>query len=166
MRGAVEIDQAFFGGRGPKRAAYAAKVKHRLPSKKVMVVGLLEREGRVYTRIISHADKDTLMPIIHMVLEPGTLVLTDKWRAYGDLGIEGYEHRQVDHSAEFKDRNKDHIGSIEAFWSFAKRRLAKFNGVSKRTLPLHIKECEWRFNMGNKDNVLKALKSMLSRRKV
>jgi transposase len=37
-----------------------------------------------------------------------------------------------------------HINGVEAFWSLAKRRLAKFNGTL-RNFELHIKECEWRF---------------------
>lgn len=36
--------------------------------------------------------------------------------------------------------------------SFAKRRLQKFNGVPARTLYLHLKESEYRFN--NRDNNL------------
>jgi len=38
-----------------------------------------------------------------------------------------------------------HINGIEAFWSFTKRRLAKFNGV-KKLFPLPLKECEWRYH--------------------
>jgi transposase len=37
------------------------------------------------------------------------------------------------------------------YWSFAKRRLQKFNGVSKETFYLHLKECEWRFNNRSKN---------------
>jgi len=42
-------------------------------------------------------------------------------------------------------RGRAHINGIEAFWSFTKRRLAKFNGV-KTNFDLHLKECEWRYN--------------------
>lgn len=38
------------------------------------------------------------------------------------------------------------INGIESFWSFAKRRLAKFNGVPEHTIYLHLKETEFRFN--------------------
>ncbi len=38
------------------------------------------------------------------------------------------------------------MNGIENFWSFVKRRLAKFNGVSRRTFLLHLKECEFRYN--------------------
>jgi transposase-like protein len=33
---------------------------------------------------------------------------------------------------------------MEAYWSFCKRRLAKFNGV-KSYFALHLKESEWRY---------------------
>ncbi|TXI21683.1 MAG: IS1595 family transposase, partial [Nitrosomonas sp.] len=36
------------------------------------------------------------------------------------------------------------INGIESFWSFTKRRLAKFNGVSVN-FELHLKESEWRW---------------------
>ncbi|MCB1329858.1 MAG: IS1595 family transposase, partial [Maritimibacter sp.] len=36
-----------------------------------------------------------------------------------------------------------HINGIESFWSFTKRRLAKFNGT-RANFELHLKECEWR----------------------
>lgn len=40
----------------------------------------------------------------------------------------GYNHyRLLFHENEFV-RGKSHVNGIESFWSFAKRRLAKFNG--------------------------------------
>lgn len=41
-----------------------------------------------------------------------------------------------------------------------KRRLAKFNGVSRKTFPLHLKECELRYNF--KGDILKILKVIIS----
>ena len=46
---------------------------------------------------------------------------------------------------------KNHINGIESFWSFAKRRLSKFHGISKTTFNLHLKECEFRFNNRSKN---------------
>jgi transposase len=37
-----------------------------------------------------------------------------------------------------------HINGIESFWSFIKRRLAKFNGTSG-PFELHLKDGEWRW---------------------
>ena len=40
--------------------------------------------------------------------------------------------------------NQSFLNGIESFWSFTKRRLAKFNGVSVN-FELHLKESEWRW---------------------
>jgi transposase-like protein len=52
----------------------------------------------------------------------------------------------VFHSHNEFARGKSHVNGIECFWSFAKRRLTKFNGVSNESFILHLKECEFRFN--------------------
>ena len=49
---------------------------------------------------------------------------------------------------------------IESFWSFAKRRLAKFNGLTDDKFFLHLKECEFRLNHRNENLEQKALKIM------
>jgi len=54
---------------------------------------------------------------------------------------------RVFHSQNEFARGKCHVNGIESFWSFAKRRLAQFNGLSDQTFYLHLKECEWRFNL-------------------
>jgi len=41
---------------------------------------------------------------------------------------------------------KTPVYGIEAFWSLAKRRLAKFNGIASHKFNLYLKECEFRFN--------------------
>ena len=48
-------------------------------------------------------------------------------------------------------RGKCHVNGIDSFWSFAKRRLAQFNGLAEQTLYLHLKECEFRFNNRHAD---------------
>ena len=68
----------------------------------------------------------------------------DGWRGYNGLVDVGYsKHFRVYHGDnEFANGNR-HINGIESFWSYAKRRLIKFNGVSKRTFYLHLKETEF-----------------------
>lgn len=155
--GEVEIDESSFGGRGRKRTAAEKKHKIRSENTKVIVMGILQRGGEIYTHIVKRVDRKTLLPIIHLVVEPGTTIYTDKWRSYDILKTEDYTHEQINHAESFSGKNGVHINSIESFWSFAKRRLSKFNGMSRHTLPLHIKECEFRYN--HKD-LLKALKKV------
>lgn len=58
----------------------------------------------------------------------------------------GYsKHFRASHSDnEFARDGHCHINGIESFWSFTKRWLAKFNGVSVN-FELHLKESEWRW---------------------
>ena len=49
------------------------------------------------------------------------------------------------HGANEFARRQFHINGIESFWSFCKRRLAKFNGISKQCFDYHLKETEWRW---------------------
>ena len=64
---------------------------------------------------------------------------------YNGLVDVGYSrHFRVSHgNHELSGMATCHINGIESFWSFAKRRLAKFNGVSV-SLELHLKASQWR----------------------
>jgi hypothetical protein len=46
---------------------------------------------------------------------------------------------------------KVYINGIEGFWSYAKERLLKFNGVSKDNFIYYLKELEFRYNL--RDNI-------------
>ena len=61
------------------------------------------------------------------------------------------KHFRVKHKENQLAVRSNHINGIEAFWSFAKRRLSKFNGIHHHTFYLHLKECEFRFNHRNQD---------------
>jgi transposase-like protein len=83
---------------------------------------------------------------------PEVVIHSDGWLGYDRLVDVGYsKHFRVKHSTNEFVVGSHHINGIESFWSFAKRRLQKFNGVPSQTFYLHfkelaLKECEWRFN--------------------
>lgn len=56
-----------------------------------------------------------------------------------------------------RGRGKNHVNGIESFWSFAKRRLAKFNGIASYKFNLYLKECKFRFNYRNHNLYVKLL---------
>lgn len=139
--GEVEADESYFGARRVRGK------RGRGASGKTIVFGLLKRDGKVYTEIVADCKKATLQAIIrgHVSLE--AVIHTDAWRGYDGLVDVGYaKHYRVNHAQNEFARGAHHINGIESFWSYAKRRLQKFNGVSHRTFYLHLKECEWRFN--------------------
>ena len=76
------------------------------------------------------------------------MIHTDDWKAYDSLILNGYNHYRVFHHENEFARGKSHINGIECFWSYPKRRLAKFNGLTDSKSTLHLKETECRFNHG------------------
>jgi transposase-like protein len=141
--GIVELDESFFGptrvrGRpGPRKRGRGTT--------KQPVFGIYERNGRIYTELVSNCSALTLQKIIRGRVSPDSVILTDGWRGYDGLVDVGFDkHLRINKSKHFVSKGV-HINGIEAFWSFTKRRLAKFNGV-KKNFELHLKECEWRYN--------------------
>lgn len=163
IAGTLEIDESLFGPRGvrgkPGRGA----------SGKTIVFGILKRGGRIYTegdrgRSRPNCTKKTLQAIIRGRVEPGSVVHTDGWRAYDGLVDVGYgKHYRVRHNEGEYALGTNHINGIESFWSYAKRRMAQFNGVPARTFLLHLKESEFRFNHRH-DDLYKVLLKMLRER--
>lgn len=151
LSGEVEADESYFGGvRKGKRGRGAAG--------KVAVFGLLKRGGKVYTAIIPNAQTETLLPIIHEKVRPDSIVYTDTFKAYNALDVSSFHHIRINHSKLFADKH-NHINGIENFWNQAKRHLRRFNGIKKENFYWFLKECEWRFNGGNHQALLKQLKT-------
>ena len=115
------------------------------------VFGIYERNGRVYTEIIPDCERKTLRAIITGRIDLESTIYSDSWSGYSGLVDVGYDkHFRINHKKdEFSNRKGIHINGIEAFWSYTKRRLTKFNGV-KKNFHLHLKECEWRWNKSPK----------------
>ena len=90
------------------------------------------------------------MPIIKGKILEGSMIHTDGWKAYDGLILNGYDHYRVYHSHDEFVRGKSHVNGIESFWSFGKRRHAKFNGLSGEYFNLHLKESEFRWNHRDK----------------
>jgi transposase len=112
------------------------------------VFGVLANQGKVFAQEIPDCRKPILRAIVRHRLDPAH-VSTDGWHGYDALV-------EAESPLPFRVTN-DHAGgskgtqNIQSFWSFARQRLQKFNGVPNRTFYLHLKESEWRFNFSNND---------------
>ena len=143
--GEVEMDESYFG-------AHRVRGKRGRGAKgKTIVFGLLKRGGKVYTQIVPDVSRTTLMQVIDGKVNKNAIMYTDGFRSYDGLVDWGYKHHyRVNHGenefVNLKD-NSNHINGIESFWGFAKNRLVKFQGIMKDDFYLHLKECEFRFNM-------------------
>lgn len=154
LMGEIEIDESYFGGvrKGPRG---------RGAPNKTIVFGILERNHKVRVAIVQDVSAATLMREITAHTEKGCVYYTDKFKSYHSLSRYG-KHITIDHAKEFTHGLRNHINGIEGFWSYAKKFLMKYNGVSKKYFPLYLKEIEWRFNNRHqKSNLMQILREML-----
>ncbi len=153
FKGVIEVDESYFGGKRIKGK------RGRGAGSKTPVFGILQRGGKVYAEIVPDCAKATLQAIIRGKVTPDSVIHSDGWRGYNGLVDLGYKkHYRVHHGANEFAKGKNHINGIESFWSFAKRRLMKFQGVPRITFYLHLKECEFRFNYRDKNLYVMLLK--------
>lgn len=153
MDGTVELDESYMGA--SRARGFHGKLKRGRGTSKQPVFGIIQRQDEngkkyVFTRIVPNCKAETLIPVIQRKVDFKATVNADSWRSYDGLVAIGYDKLfRVNHGKnEFVLKGEEGdmvtVNGIESFWSFTKRRLAKFNGYMSN-LDLHLKECEWRW---------------------
>jgi len=141
LDGEVEIDETFIGGY--RKGGQGGKGK-------TVLFGILDRDGKVMTKVVPDRTVKTLYPIISENVKFGSIIHTDEHRAYSSLGTSGYEHHAVNHSKKEWARGTCHTNTIEGYWSRLKNSI---NGthihVSGKHLAKYAGEFEYRFNSRN-----------------
>jgi len=127
FEGSVELDESYFGGRRKSRHGRGA-------AGKVVVFGILKRNGRVYTVVVDNAKSETLLPVIKKKIMPDSIVYTDSLSSYDKLDVSGFIHYRINHSKEFADR-QNHINGIGNFLESGKTRLAQIQRNRPQIFP-------------------------------
>ncbi|KAJ1375141.1 ISXO2-like transposase domain, partial [Sesbania bispinosa] len=115
----VEVDEAMFGHRVDALGRWIGPQ---------WVFGAVERNNSktVFLTTVEHRDGDTLIPLIHEKVMPGSHIFSDEWGGYVDLQHEGYRHSTVNHSHFMVDpTTKNHIQNIERVWRELRRIVPK-----------------------------------------
>ncbi len=107
----------------------------------------------IFKSWVSNSSFFSIRLLISFVQLEDSTINTDSWKAYDGLILNGYDHHWVFHSHNESARGKCHVNGIANFWSFAKRRLTKFNGCKSDKFVIHLKECERHYNHRN-DNLV------------
>ena len=142
LSGHVEVDEAYIGGKDDRTGRPGAS------SKKTGVLGMVERNGDVITKVISDAKSKTILPIIEKYVEKGSTISSDQYHPYKKLRDLGYKHGSVNHSIEQWVNGIHHTNTLEGFWSHLKKSiLGTHVHVSKKHLSKYLGEFEYRYNM-------------------
>jgi len=138
MKGPVEVDETFVGGK--YRNMHSAKRRQR--PEKFPVIGLLDREtGEVRAMAVDSIGGDTLPDFVERHVKWGAVVNSDDAAFYRELPRRGYIHGVVSHSTgQFVDGH-NHTQGIESHWAIIKRAYkGAFHWLSRKHLQRYVDE--------------------------
>lgn len=145
LRGVVEVDETYVGGKLSNKHKSQRKDKNKFENK-TMVFGAVEREGKVYTKIVEDAKEKTLSNEIDKIVDTTSIMVSDENAAYNNL-VNKYSHVSVNHSAGEYVRRAAHTNTIEGFWSLLKRQIVGIHhSVSPKHLQRYCNEAAHRYN--------------------
>lgn len=149
LKGIVEIDETWVGGRRRKRKGESNRAM------KSMVLGAVERNGEVRFAVRSGPGRESKVSYRSFVGETvdgkAEMIFTDSDYSWGDMTTWDTKHRKVDHGREEWVRGIVHTNSVEGVWSLFKRSvIGAYHQLSAKHLPAYLDEMAFRFN--NRDN--------------
>ena len=153
LSGKVEVDDTYIGATKPgKRGRGAAG--------KTIVLGMVERKGRVVARIVPNMSRQSVLPVIQSKVTPHkTTVFTDELQTYSLLSTR-YAHAQIQHNLKIYVRGDVHTNTIEGFWSQIKHGL---RGIYRAVKPAHLQAYvnEYAFRYNHRNDVKPMFKAFL-----
>jgi transposase-like protein len=133
----VEVDKTYIGGKDKMGK-----------DDKTIVLGMVERDGDVITRIVDDKRGTTVVPHILENVYQGTSIASDEGYSFIHLDEEGYNHGTIQHGKGQYVNGLIHTNTIEGFWAWLKRGISGTHvWVSKKHLQKYLCEFEYRYNM-------------------
>ena len=156
--GVVEMDETFVGGkvknmhRNKRPKGPGVSGRPVAGTAKTIVVGMLERNGRVRAEVVQERTHAVLHSLASKNIAPDTTLMTDEWGGYKGAN---FQHEVINHADSYV-RGLVHTNGIENFWSLLKRSLhGTYISVEPFHLDRYIDEQAFRFNnRSTKDNPL------------
>ena len=146
LSGQIEADETFIGGkaRNMHKDERALKITGTGGKNKTAVLGIMERGGKVVTKVIDNTKKKTLQKEVREHALAGSALFTDSLKSYE--GLDEFQHEVVDHALAYVD-GEIHTNGLENFWSLLKRGLkGTYVSVEPYHLFRYLDEQGYRFN--------------------
>ncbi|MEP7238113.1 MAG: IS1595 family transposase [Ferruginibacter sp.] len=149
----VEIDEVYIGGKvknmhNKKRASLRTE-NGGTENNKMMVMGMLEREGNLRLVVSGKADAaKNIKPIVRNNIDKTSCLITDSAGYYTGLQNEFAAHEVVNHAAnEYVRSGIIHTNGIEGAFSMLKRSIiGVYHQLSPKHLSRYCVETQYRYN--------------------
>jgi transposase-like protein len=165
LMGVVECDEVYVGG----KPRYKGHNKRGLGTLKTPVFGAVERNGRIYRRIVADVTGKTLKAEIRKVVDPRSRIFTDEHGAYTGIGKEYLGgHSKVCHTAKEYARGDVNTNTIESSFALIKRGIiGTYHNVSREYLHRYLWQFDFVWNtrrMNDGERTVLAVKSAEGKR--
>ena len=106
----------------------------------------IEKDSRKsFIVAVQDRSENILLPLIQKWIEPGSIIVSDCWKAHINLDKYGYTHETVNHSHEFVNDEGAHTNKIEGHWRQLKASLPT-HGRRKHHYSSYLGEFIWRYS--------------------
>ena len=148
LSGEIEADETFVGGKISnmhKSRKRKMQMRSQKGDNKTVVLGLLERDGRVRAAVAPSRRRHHIQSHIVNNVEAGSKLYTDELTSYDNLP-EGITREFVNHLDSYV-QGQVHTNGLENFWSLLKRTLkGTYVSVDPVHLQSYVDEQAFRFN--------------------
>ncbi len=159
FEGPIELDQSALDYDHSTKATNWQEDNNTI-AERVAVFGMIKRGNKVYVKpvvtALSEINSEILLTNRPRKIVPDGVVYTDYFKHANALDSADFDHERINHALQLQV-GKSHLNGVEEFWSFAQQTLKKYNRIDRSTMPLFIKECEFRYNYGSPKEQLKTL---------
>jgi len=147
LKGIVEADEAYIGGKETNKHESEKLKAGRGTVGKTAVLGMRERNGNFKGKVLKDTTSDTVQAELNTTIEPDSTLCTDEHRAYTETK---FTHLTVNHSAKQFVDGMAHTNGIESVWAVLKRGFyGIYHSFSEKHLQRYIDEFAYRLNQGN-----------------
>jgi transposase-like protein len=142
LTGIVETDETYLTPKKPRKGKPYVKKE-----KRDIVLGMIERGGRLRLVPISDAKREIIEPMIAKHIDPNAVLQTDAHPTYEIIATRRPgEHRVINHNKSYA-WGEVHTNTIENAFSLLKRGIyGTFHKVSIKHLARYCNEFSYRFN--------------------
>ena len=127
------------------------------------------RMGNMFSVVVEKRDARTLIPILRRFVRPGSIIISDCWKAYNripeiqEAGFYYYEHMTVNHSVCFKcPTTGAHTNTCEGAWRSQYKAHIPKQAYNQRALQGHLMERVWKRKYRNHlwDNLIRVMREV------